>query len=90
MLDILAQFDILGLGTLVGSVLFLAGLLWVLVDNRSFERLDQGHRAPEELEIRPRSAAVALTPRPDLSAAPDAPDPHGGSPGRPARPRRAA
>lgn len=35
--ETLAGFDVLALGVIVGSVGLVAGLLWVLIDNRQFE-----------------------------------------------------
>ena len=49
MMSFIAGIDALGLGTLIGSLLFLGGLLWVILDNRSFEDL--------EPTIRPRKPA---------------------------------
>ncbi len=44
MLDILSRFDILGLGALVGAILFVGALLRVLLDNRSFDDIDRARR----------------------------------------------
>ena len=41
MLEYLAGIDVLGLGMLIGSLLFLGALLWVLLDNRSFSELNE-------------------------------------------------
>lgn len=58
--DIFAGFDILGVGTLLGSLLFLGGLVWLLVDNRSFDEVNRRHAAKAERE-RPIPAPPAAT-----------------------------
>lgn len=47
MFDMVAGFDILGVGTLVGAILFLGGLIRVLLDNRSFEQVNRRHAETE-------------------------------------------
>lgn len=37
LVETLAGFDVLALGVIVGSAGLVAGLLWVLIDNRQFE-----------------------------------------------------
>lgn len=66
MFDIFAGFDILGVGTLVGAILFFSGLIRVLMDNRSFEQVNRKHaeqkderRAPSD----PDRGAPGSTPR---------------------------
>ena len=41
MLDIIARFDLLGVGAIIGSIAFLGLLVRVLVDNRSFHDVDR-------------------------------------------------
>ena len=51
-----AGFDVLGVGTLVGMLLFLGALIWVLVDNRSFDDLQprsEQRGAPDGDPVRP-------------------------------------
>lgn len=92
MLDIFAGFDILGLGTLLGSLLFLAGLIWVLVDDRSFDEVNRRHAARAEaaraeVEVRapaPREAAAVVAPTTPATT----PAPAGGSFHRGLRARR--
>lgn len=36
-MEALAGFDVLALGVIIGSAGLLAGLVWVLIDNRQFE-----------------------------------------------------
>ncbi len=79
MLDILSQFDALGLGAIVGSLLFLAGLIWVLVDNRSFVEVDRRRGVVVEPRVPDADDVVSSDPRRG-----------GGRPVRPGRPRRAA
>lgn len=97
MLDILAQFDALGLGTMAGSLLLLAGFIWVLVDNRSFEEVSRRHReavapkaaaAPTAMTGVPADATAAATP--DDARAPERDDPAGPGRGAPTRPERGA
>lgn len=101
--DIFAGFDILGLGTLLGSILFLGALVWLLVDNRSFDEVNRRHAAEAERKL-PIPAAHAAT----VDSAPtramaggvevrvrsprmaDADARSGRSPDRPPHPRRVA
>lgn len=88
MLDIFAGFDILGLGTLLGSLLFLAGLIWVLVDDRSFDEVNRRHAARAEA-ARAEREVRAPAPRDTIAVvAPTTPAPAGGSFHRGLRARR--
>jgi hypothetical protein len=51
----LAQFDVLGWAVLLGSILFLAGLVWLLVDNRSFEAFNTPRTTIEDRGTMPRA-----------------------------------
>ncbi len=86
MMEIFAGFDILGLGTLLGSVLFLGGLLWVLLDNRSFEEVNRRHAAAAEREDRASTQGGSQV----GDRGKRRPGTDDGSPGRPSRPGRAA
>lgn len=44
----IAHFDILGWGVLLGSILLLAGFIWVLVGDRQFEDRWVGRPDPED------------------------------------------
>ena len=93
MLDILAQFDPLGLGALVGSILFLAALIWVLLDNRSFEDLNQktlGEPAVRAGRAEASSAELDAPAGTVAAATSGETAPPSTGPGRPSRPRRAA
>lgn len=98
MLDILAQFDALGLGTLAGSLLFLAGLIWVLVDNRSFEEVSRRHQDAVAPKARPAITATVTMPADamaveapvDAPKGPERDDPAGPGRGAPTRPERGA
>lgn len=83
MFDIIAQFDILGLGTLIGAILFLAALIWVIVDDRSFENLEDRHAR----EVRPNRRDSAPTEQ-DRQVHPHRPE--DGAPARPKHPKKAA
>lgn len=86
MMEIFAGFDILGLGTLLGSVLFLAGLLRVLLDNRSFDEVNRRHAAaaePEALASARGASWVGDRGKPRTGT-------DDGTSGRPSRPGRAA
>ncbi len=52
---IMAQFDVLGWAVLLGSILFVAGLVWLLVDNRSFEALNTHHTGIDDRGALPRA-----------------------------------
>jgi hypothetical protein len=54
-MNIIAQFDALGWAVLLGSILFLAGLLRLLVDNRSFEVFSTPHAGTEDHGTSPRA-----------------------------------
>lgn len=86
MFDIVASFDILGLATLLGALLFLGGLILVLVENRSFEELERRHMAGVE----PSSPARGDAAPPSVADAEDPTHPRKGAPIRPHRPGRAA
>lgn len=52
--NMMAQFDVLGWAVLLGSILFLAGLVWLLVDNRSFEAFNTPHTSTDDRGTSPR------------------------------------
>lgn len=62
MLNLLTGFDPLGIGTLIGSILFLGALVWVLVDNRSFYELNLKTLAPDEGRAVETTASSASLP----------------------------
>lgn len=82
MLEFLSGFDALGLGTLVGSLLFLGALIWVLVENRTFDQLNQRGAAadaqPAGEEASGRSTAVESVPVEEVPGNPEPPRPHPG------------
>lgn len=86
MFDIVTSFDILGLATLLGALLFLGGLILVLVENRSFEELERRHMAGVE----PSSPAGADAAPSSVAGTEDPTHPRKGAPIRPRRPGRAA
>lgn len=97
MLNILAQFDALGLGTMAGSLLLLAGFIWVLVDHRSFEEVSRRHReavapkaAPASTTTMPMPADTTATPEPEDARGPERVDPAGPGRDAPTRPERGA
>jgi hypothetical protein len=57
--SILAHFDLLGWAVLLGSLLYLAGLVWLLVENRSFEALNTSHAGTEDRGTVPRTEKVS-------------------------------
>ena len=64
MLDTIAGFDALGIGAIVGSLLFLGVLLRVLLDNRSFDDLERRRSAASEPDSSPpRAPHGPRTPR---------------------------
>lgn len=88
MFDIVVGLDVLGLGFLLGALLFLAGLVKVLLENRSFEDLNRAYLSAAEP---PSPVSTRTAPPAQVSAsAENSPDPDGGSPVRPPRTRRAA
>lgn len=44
MFDFLAGFDLLGVGAALAGLLLLGWLIWMIVDNRSFDELNERHR----------------------------------------------
>lgn len=79
---VVSGFDALGWASLVGSLLFLGGFLWLIIDNRQFERWKQ----PMEPDI----GAAAPLEGPGVSPAPQGGpvEPH--EPHKPHEPGRAA
>lgn len=93
------NFDALGLGALIGSLLFLAALLWVIIDNRSFEDLNRSTTSerPPAPAIQDPGFALGVEPsaaseRPGEDPDPRLPTRPGGpsAPRRPSHSRRAA
>lgn len=60
MFDILGQYQVLDLTTLLGAILFLAGLLWLLYDNRSLDGV--GPPAHNAKHLRHNGIPIALLP----------------------------
>ena len=85
----LAQFDILGVGALLGALLYFGILIWFLVGNRSFQELERRHVDRRERADRREREERQRTTSPETGApTPTVPE-HGKSP-RPRRPGRAA
>lgn len=75
----LAQFDILGVGVLLGALLYLGILIWFLVGNRSFEGLERRRADPSPRAVPSRLARATET---------ENAEPKGADHGKPSRPGR--
>lgn len=72
MMSFISGIDALGLGALIGSLLFLGGLLWVIFDNRSFEHLEPTTRPGNPADPEP-PAGRPVRPGPGRGRTPDHP-----------------